>query len=170
MNIPSFQKGFVGEFRADEAAHLIANGWALPEAEAPKFTHVIARTTTRMTGLVFQRGDSILVDEAEAADLLKRGVAVRPGEPLDPRPPDDRPTQIRVLEGFKEVVQGAWAAVQFGRGEVVTVSASRAEALVREKRATFDLTEPQPVLAPAKSSRVRDILRRRTTQFLESFR
>jgi hypothetical protein len=78
--------------------------------------------------------------------------------------------QVRLLQGMKEVVQGAWAAVQFGAGETVSLPAWRAQELIEKGAATADLSEPQTVMAPAKSSRVRTILRQRTARFLESFR
>jgi hypothetical protein len=107
------------------------------------------------------RGEARGFTEEQAEFLLKKRLAVRPGESLDPPKPDETPTRIRIVVG----TQIGFAF--YGLGERTTAPAHVATRLITAKAAILDDGAPDPI-RPV--STVRNAVRRRVAAILELYR
>lgn len=116
----------------------------------------------------FNRGEIALLPPDERARVLAAGVAIPAASAPDPLPPyvedkrDHTPTRVRLLKAYRP--QGSSA--QFARGEIVTVPAFLAEALIRIKYATDPARVPDEIAPPAA---LPSCIRRRATERARSF-
>lgn len=79
------------------------------------------------------RGETLGVPPDQIAFLLRQQIAVVPGTPLDPPPPDVTPTAIRLLRAW-QTARGQW----FGSNERVTLPKHETDTLIATHGARLD--------------------------------